>query len=279
MLEQRVVDYLTRKTRGTVRPIPESFSFEMPDRPAAGRLIIPGVTPDSDPGLTFAEAEGRYDVAFEPPKPCMATRNIALKSTSSVRGHFVDIGRNRVLSFESILEYLMGNILVANPNTILVEDQPEELAFEFDGEKHQTIDWRGTNRRNYRIGYSVKAADRLGSDRTLDKAKAIEAIHVPTFADKILVCTEFEITKDLGWNAVDINEARRERCQKDCDHVLEYLLSVGKPIEIWRVQDKLNDDSSVWKALLCLHHDQLVRIEDAKRRFTDAHLVMPVTRH
>ncbi|MBY3378961.1 hypothetical protein [Rhizobium laguerreae] len=279
MLEQRLVDYLIRKKRGTVRPVPDDFSFATPDRPAAGRFILPGITPDDDPGLTFEEANGRYDVAFEPPKPCLASRNIALKSTSSVRGHFVDVGRNRVLSFESVLEYLMGNILVANSDTILVEDQPPELAFEFDGEKRQTIDFRATNRRRFRIGYAVKAADQLERDMTMRKAKAIAAVHVPTFADKILVCTEFEITKDLGWNAVDINDARQERCQKDCDRVLEFLLGVGKPIEIWRVQDKLDDESGVWNALLCLHHDRLVQIERPDRRFTDAALVTPVTRH
>ena len=73
MLEQRVHEYALMKERGQNFLVPETFEFARADRPI-GRFIIPGITPDSDPGLTFEEAMGRSDVAWVPPSQTIATR-------------------------------------------------------------------------------------------------------------------------------------------------------------------------------------------------------------
>ncbi|WP_327212264.1 TnsA endonuclease N-terminal domain-containing protein [Rhizobium beringeri] len=280
MLERRVLDYLTCKERGTVRAIPDSFEFARADRPAAGRLIVPGVTPDDHPGLTFEEAGDRTDVAWQPPRASTASREISLKSASSIRGHLVDISRNRLLSFESILEYLMANIVMADKNIILVEDQPAELPFDLDGNPHRhTIDFRTTSSSRIRVAYAVKPEDQLKRDQTVRKMQALASLHAPTFADKFIVCTEAKITRDYGWNAVDVNEARAVRSQAYCDHVLEVLLGIGRPIEIWRLQEQLGDESDVWNAVLCLLFDRLIQIEEPRRRFSDASVILPLIRH
>ncbi len=280
MLERRVFDYLTRKKRGTVRAVPDGFEFARPDRPAAGRLIVPGVTPDDDPGLTFEEAGERTDVAWEPPRPSTASREIKMKSGSSVRGHVVDISRNRLLTFESILEYLMANIAMADKNIALIEDQPPELRFQLNGELHRhTIDFRTSTCLSFRIAYAVKPADQLERDQTLLKMRALAKLHAPTFAHKFLVCTEMQITRDYGWNAVDVNDARASRSKSYCDKVLDALLSVGRATEIWRLQDLLGNESDVWNAVLCLYYDRLIQIDEPRLRFSDASIIRAITRH
>lgn len=280
MLERRVIDYLTGKERGTVRPVPETFSFAKGDRPWSGRFVIPGVTTDNDPGLTYAEAEGRSDVAWVPPKLSTASRNISLKSMRSVRGHLVDAARNQVLMFESILEFLFANMLMSRPEIIRIEDQPAELKFEMDGEtRGHTFDFRMTATDGYRIAYAVKPGDHLSRDETMRKMKALSAAHAPKFADQMMVVTERQITRDKGWNAFDINEARRLRVQAECDNILELLRGIGTRIEIWKLHEKVGDDASVWNAILCLQYDGLAEIATPGIRFTDAATVHAVTRH
>lgn len=280
MLERRLIDYMDRKERGSIRQNSGARRLATADRPAAGRLIVLGVTPLGDPGLTFEEAGDRTDVAWEPPMPSTASRKISLKSASSVRGHMVDIARNRLLTFESMLEFYLANMLLSWRRTVLVEDQPPALGFVFDGaEATHTFDFRGTDDRGFRTAYAVKPHDQLASDQTFRKVEAIGAAHFPRYADQSLVLCEMQISNAKGWNAVDINEARAARCQRDCDLALEALKSTGRPIEIWRLQDKLSDDASVWNALLCLHFDGLAQIERPGVRFTDAARVVATTRH
>ncbi|NNH83544.1 hypothetical protein HLH89_21275 [Rhizobium laguerreae] len=280
MRERRLFDYMDRKERGTVRSVTEGFRYATADRPSAGRLIIVGVTPEGDPGLTFEEAGDRTDVVWEPPRPSTASRKISLKSASSVRGHMVDIARNRLLTFESMLEYYLANMLLSWRRTVLVEDQPPELKFMFGGVRTgHTFDFRGTDDRNFRTAYAVKSHDQLAPDQTFAKARAIAAAHFPRFADHWLVLCEIQITNAKGWNAIDINEARAVRCERDCDLVLETLRSIGRPTEIWRLQERLSEDAAVWNALLCLHFDGLAQIEKPGLRFTDAARVVATTRH
>jgi len=280
MRERRLIDYMDRKERGTVRSLSDVVRYATSDRPAAGRLVIVGVTPDDHPGLTFEEAGERTDVAWEPPHPSTASRKISLKSASSVRGHMVDIARNRLLTFESMMEYYLANMLLSWRRTVLVEDQPPELKVMFDGVRtSHTFDFRGTDDRNFRTAYAVKPHDQLGPDQTIRKTETIAAAHFPLYADHWLVLSENQITNAKGWNAVDINEARAMRCQKDCDLVLETLRSIGRPTEIWRLQDRLSEEAAVWNALLCLQFDGLSQIEKPGLRFTDAARVVATTRH
>jgi len=235
------------------------------------------VTPDDHPGLTFSEAGDRTDVAWQPPRASTASREIPMKSGSSIRGHLVDIARNRLLSFESILEYLMINIVMADKNIVLIEDQPAELPFELDGCQHRhTIDIRTTTVSGLRVAYAVKPEGCLGRDQTVRKMQALETLHAPTFASKFIVCTEAKITKDYGWNAVDINEARAVRCAAHCERVLEVLLGIGHRIEIWRLQETIGDEVDVWSAVLCLFYDRVVQIEEPRRRFSDASVILPI---
>ncbi|WP_049731553.1 hypothetical protein, partial [Rhizobium ecuadorense] len=100
----------------------------------------------------------------------------------------VDIARNRLLTFESMLEYYLANMLLSWRRTVLVEDQPPELKFMFGGMRTgHTFDFRGTDDRNFRTAYAVKAHDQLAPDQTFAKARAIAAAHFPRFADHWLV--------------------------------------------------------------------------------------------
>ncbi|AVA21284.1 hypothetical protein [Rhizobium sp. NXC24] len=274
MLEARVHQMLKCEQRGLRFEIPETFKFADPDRPVAGRFVIPGVTHDDDPGLTFAEAESRMDVAWIPPSKSLASRNISLKSMASVRGHMVDIRQNQVLIFESILEYFFTNVLLAQKQIVKVEDQPGELEYELDGQRAwHTLDYRSTDHSNRRVAYQVKPSEMLKPDRTLEKLNALKAIHVPTFALDIIAVTERQITRGKALNAIDINNARKERRQEDCDRVLDVVRGIGRPIEMWRLQLRMGDPGTVWNALLCLHYDRLINISRPGERFHDNCLV------
>ncbi len=280
MLEQRVYEYLCLKDRGLSFVVPDTFEFARSDRPFAGRFVIPGVTPDNDPGLTFAEAAERTDVAWIPPSLSIATRKFSLKSMSSLRGHTVDIRTNRALMFESMLEFYMANILMAMPSIVDIEDQPAALKLELDGvEQDHTLDFRSTGFDGWKLGYQVKPADLLERDDTMRKVNALKSRHVPTFANDILVVTELQITRNRGLNAIDINNARKSRCQAGCHKVLDAVRGIGTPIKIWQLQERMGDHGLVWNAVLNLYYERKVTIHYPEGRITDDCLVRPRWRH
>ncbi|WP_312420526.1 hypothetical protein [Shinella sp.] len=274
MIEERLRVYLQYLERGTVRRRHDTYAHTNPDRPSSGRFVIPGVTPHDDPGLTFEEAKGRYDVAWVPARQSTASRRISQKGRGSVRGSLVDHARWIVLTFESMLEYYLANILMADPNCKRIEDQPPAVKYFLGKPMEHYFDFRSTSTSNYRIAYNVKPAEFLERDRTLQKIDAIKSVHIPRFANQALIVTENEITREKGLNAVDINDARKERNQADCDQVHERLLSVGKPIQIWKLQDMIGDLSMVWNALLCLFFDRKVHIQRPGVRFSDERMVV-----
>jgi hypothetical protein len=278
MRERRVHQLDQLKQRGLPYLIPETYAFATPDRPI-GRFIIPGVTPDNDPGLTFAEAMGRTDVVWVPPSQTIATRKFSFKSMSSVRGSTVDIARNRVLIFESILEYYLANMLMAQRSIVNIEDQPAALKYEFDGIEKHTLDFLSDDWSGVRIGYNVKPSHFLEKDQTMERVKAMRKRYVPRSFHNILVITEKQLHRDKGLNAIDINDARRSRCQVECDFVLDQLRGIGTPIKLWKLQNKLADSGGVWNAVLCLHFDGLVNIRHPAVRFSDECWVQATTRH
>jgi hypothetical protein len=274
MIEERLRLYSQHLERGTVRRRHDSYTHTNPDRPSSGRFVIPGVTPDNDPGLTFEEAKGRYDVAWVPPRQSTASRRISQKGRGSARGSLVDYARWIVLTFESMLEYYLANMLMADPTCKRIEDQPPPVTYFLGKPMEHYFDFRSTSTSNFRIAYNVKPADFLERDRTIQKIDAIAAAHIPRFANQAMIVTENEITREKGLNAVDINDARKERNQADCDQVHARLLSLGKPIHIWKLQDMIGDPSTVWSALLCLFFDRKIRIQTPGLRFSDERKVI-----
>lgn len=280
MLEQRVYEFLLRKHRDLPYVIPDTFDFDRSDRPFAGRFIIPGVTPDDDQGLTFAEAAKSTKVAWVPPSESIATRKFSLKSMKSFRGHVVDLRTNRALMFESILEYFFANMLMATRKIVNIEDQPSALSFDMDGKQQEhTLDFLSTDEWGQKVGYAIKPCELLERDQTMSKVRAMKQRHVPTVVDDILVVTELQITRDKSLNALDINTARRSRCRTECDHVLDVIRGVGQPIKIWQLQHRLGDASMVWNAVMNLHYDREVSILRPGVRFSDESLVKPLWRH
>lgn len=278
MLERRIYKYACLQKRGHSYFVPDTFEFARADRPI-GRFIIPGVTPDNDPGLTFAEAWERTDVAWIPPSQTIATRIFNFKSMSSARGNVVDIARNRVLIFESILEYHLANVLMARREIINIEDQPAALEYEFDGLQKHTLDFLSDDWHARRVGYNVKPSDFLEKDHTMARVCAMKKRHVPGRFNNILVVTEKQIHRDKSLNAIEINEARKDRCQAECDRILDQLRGIGEPIKLWKLQNRLADDGGVWNAVLCLHFDGLVTIRNPAIRFTDEAWVQASVRH
>ncbi|URK87807.1 hypothetical protein LP421_08465 [Rhizobium sp. RCAM05350] len=61
--------------------------------------------------------------------------------------------------------------------------------------------------------------------------------------------------------------------------MLEALLGMDGPIEIWRLQEKLGDEANVWNAVMCLYFDRYIQIEEPLRRFSDASVILPIVRH
>ncbi|MEB2845979.1 hypothetical protein VKY48_16195 [Endobacterium cereale] len=203
----------------------------------------------------------------------MASRKIAESSHASVRGQTVDSARNIVLRFESILEYFFAHILMSRKEVVRIEDQPPPVKFNLGKNRKHYFDFRATFSDGWRTGFNVKPSDLLERDQTFEKMDAINAVHTPSFSDDILVVTEVEVTRAKGLNAVDVNQARRNRNQSECDQVLDRLLVIGEPIKIWRLQDMIGDPGMVWDAILCLLYDKKVHIQTPGLRFSDDRLV------
>ncbi|MFK0382442.1 hypothetical protein [Agrobacterium sp. NPDC090273] len=275
MRDARILEQLIRRERGLAPlPVPERPMIGWSDRPVSGRFIIPGVTPANDPGLTEAEAWGRTDVVWEAPRRSTASRTPAKKSMRSVRGSMIDINRNQVLVFESVLEAFLAHMLVANPDIALVEDQPSPLPYRFEGEWHEhTLDYRATSRNGWREGYIVKPASQLGPDQTLAKAMAIAKQNVPKAADNIIVLSELNITRAKGMNAVEINASRKTRNQQDCNDLLDAIRGLRRGVALWELIASMPRSWTVMDAARCLIYDGSVRLHRPGNRLTDASVV------
>lgn len=275
MRDARILEALVRRER-KLDPLvaPDEPIIGWSDRPVSGRFVIPGITRDDDPGLTEAEAWGRTDVVWEAPRPSTASRKPSKRSMRSVRGSLVDISRNRVLVFESVLEAFLAQILIAHRDVVLIEDQPAPIPFWFEGEWHeQTIDIRATNRNGRREGYVVKPAGLLESDQTLEKVAALKQSNVPKFADDIIILTERNITRAKGMNATEINASRKARNQEECNVVLAALRGMRRPVALWELIASMPKPWSVMDAARCLIYDGSIRLHCPGRRLTDASLV------
>ncbi|MDQ0420913.1 hypothetical protein J2045_001940 [Peteryoungia aggregata LMG 23059] len=275
MRDTRILEALIRRERG-LSPLcrPDSPIIGWSDRPVSGRFVIPGITPDGDPGLTEAEAWGRADVVWEAPMPSTASRHPSKRSMRSVRGSLVDISRNRVLVFESVLEAFLLQMLISRRNIALIEDQPPAIPFRLDGIWHEhTVDARVTYSDGYREGLVVKPASQLEEDRTPEKVASLKAENLPTFADNIIYLTEFNITRAKGMNATEINSSRKARNQGECNEVLAALQSLRRPVPLWELVASMPNPASVMDAARCLIYDGSVRLHHPGRRMTDASIV------
>ena len=117
---------------------------------------------------------------------------------ASARGHTVDIARNRVLIFESILEFYLANILMAQRNIVDIRDQPAALEYELDGVQSHTLDFISMDFRSHEIGYMVKPSQMLERDETIAKRVALKRRHVPRLLTDILVVTEKTVVPRQG---------------------------------------------------------------------------------
>jgi hypothetical protein len=275
MRDTRILETLIRRDRGLAPLVtPDHPIIGWSDRPVSGRFILPGITPDGDPGLTEAEAWGRPDVVWEAPLPSTASRKPAKKSMRSVRGSLIDIDRNRVLVFESVLEAFLLEILIARRNIVLIEDQPPAIPFRLDGIWHeQTVDARVTYSDGHREGFVVKPASQLELDQTAVKVAALKSENVPKFADNIIFVTELNITRAKGMNATEINASRKNKNQGECNEVLAALQGLRKPVPLWELVASMPNQASVMDAARCLIYDGSIRLHHPGRRLTDASLV------
>lgn len=150
---------------------------------------------------------------WTPPAPTRASRDIALKGRGSFRGAFVAPLRpeGQIVVFDSRGEMNLELVLLACPEVVDVEDQPEPVRYRDENGRwrEHTFDVRATMRDGWRTAYAFKAAARAAA---FAPELAVIARHVPkSFADEVVLVTERDLDPIEVQTAEMVLNFRRHR--------------------------------------------------------------------
>lgn len=161
---------------------------------------------------------------WKPPARTRATLLPAVRSRGSSRGSIMRSGREYV--FHSGLEHTVGYVLSTRPDTADLWDQPPAVVYVDDAgiSCRHTFDWLVTRTDGVKVAIAVKPAARVeksGIRRVLDLC----SMQIPTsFANRLLLMTEKDITAAEKHNASLIHSVSRAPFEDD-DRVVDALIA------------------------------------------------------
>lgn len=169
-----------------------------PDTPVSGRMSADGAV-------------------WFPPRRSVATRRPSARSKGSCRGSMIDPSDNREIVFESNLEAGLATMLVARRDIERVVDQPPAVTYrDADGVlRSHTFDFLATTVTDVRIAYAVKPQDQVESSGIEETLELIRQQVGGRFADRYLLRTDHDITRNKVENADLILRSRCCRNHED----------------------------------------------------------------
>lgn len=182
-----------------------------------------------------------------------------MKSTTSCRIAACYPGRNTSIYFESQYELDCVQVFWARNDVIDVEVQYDPIPFIDETGKHvHYFDLRVTYHNGEVVLYACRPKD---LDKSGKLAKALENIrnqNLHFHADRCELLTEDDVTEALVYRSRDILRARTLRNSSNCDRMLELLQSIGRPIQVFKLQQMFGQEGAAWNAMWNLIGDGLV---------------------
>lgn len=164
---------------------------------------------------------------FVPAGASHASRKVSLKSSVSNRGFLLNTTCDRWAGSESTLETDFLSVALAHPKAVLIQEQPKPVIF-FDKEGNRrthTFDFHVQFRGGRTIAYDIKPEKRLVRSGIEADHRLIRQQH-PTYADKIVVRTDRQISRVQVRNSTLIRRARQLRDEEAIEKLRQHLASM-----------------------------------------------------
>ncbi len=161
------------------------------------------------------------------PCPSLASRKVALKSTASSRGFLLNQTCHRWAGYESTLERDLQTILLAHPDVMQFQEQPKPVPYvDADGKpRKHTFDLLIHLNDGQTVACDVKPLNRRKKSGIDEVHRLIKQQH-PAYADKFIVRTDREISRDLVRNAELILRARNLWDEETIEELRRHLASM-----------------------------------------------------
>ncbi|MFN3132433.1 hypothetical protein [Roseibium sp.] len=164
---------------------------------------------------------------YIPLAPSEACRKVGLGSNASNRGFLPNGTGHRWVGYESFLERDFLTILLQHPEAEFFQEQPETVTFidaEGNARKH-TFDVLVYLRNGQKIAYDIKP-NKLVVRSQIEIHHSLIKVQHPNYADKFIVRTDLEISRDQVRNAELILRARTLWDDQAVEHLRQQIASM-----------------------------------------------------
>jgi len=202
------------------------------------------------------------DDTWARPGASIASRLPPARSKGFCRGSVVSQAANRALVYESALERDFACILLADRRIAAIHDQPPPVTYRTaDGVSHRhTFDFLVTTVDGRRLAFAVKPLARVEKSGIKD-ILALAAAQAPRdFADRFLLRTERQITKDRAFNARLILRSRRGRNDNDVETLRQLASSLRGSVSIRELVAASGFGARGWNSVICLIDEGVLNI-------------------
>ncbi|MGF7054752.1 hypothetical protein GGC47_003956 [Bosea sp. OAE752] len=157
------------------------------------------------------EISASAEVAWIPPLPSSATREVHAPSKGACRPSIVGGARAREIRCESGLEKKAALFLLTHPHVTGLREQPPPVEWlDMAGVRHRhTFDFLADLKDGRRLAVAVKPQAIAERNRFSEQLSMIAAQVPVTFADGILLLTDADLPRDLVADAALMHQARR----------------------------------------------------------------------
>jgi len=201
----------------------------------------------------FIDDDG--NAVFKPARKSRSSRKLAKRSKISGRGGITTLqgpkNRVQITKFESLLEMKVLCILLADPTTLEVREQPPGFHYtDHTGAKRiYTGDLLQIKTDGSRILHEIKPHEMAAKPALKQKLKNVRAAMHKGIADKLILVTDADFTRDHSLNAQRLLMFKPHISQEHAARVDAILPLLTYPVTIAEAVEALDIGSAGFQAL------------------------------
>ncbi|TRD15527.1 TnsA endonuclease N-terminal domain-containing protein [Palleronia caenipelagi] len=201
------------------------------------------------------------DLVFYPPNPSRSSRRIAKRSRASGRGALTDPafhpGKQQITQFESLLEMKVYCILRVKPVTRDILEQPPAIRYTDPSgrTRSHTFDFLWIHRDGTRVAVAVKPVAKAAKQDFQAELKAIRAALRKDYANRLILITDADFTRDEALNAQRLLMFRPHIRPEHITRVATVLPSLSYPLHLRDIIEALDIGPDGFGALLPALYD------------------------